>query len=563
MDTPTTAIALRTDLSLAHSMLCDDISEIFEGTSTGPVVALLDEYRVERAKAERIAALLQGPDRSVVRYFVEGSEPSGHVSLDRLFELQPAVAVMNARFWDRCMDATDIGQAMPEERAKKWRENIEKRRTPDFTPEIVLPTLEGLMAQRWRFFAEKVDGAFRGLSGDHVTNSPMGFRKRMIFANAVEYGSWSCGHVHDLRSCIAKLMRRDEPSGKHATRQTLEWAQRHRTGQWLDMDGGSWRVRVYKNGNAHLEVHPELAARLNDVLASIHPNAIPAEHRQRNRKPPKGFNLYGRPLPFVVLDLLSRGSFERYRMDGHCTYAYRGGQMCGEQMPCGRHGVQFSSEPPPPAGTIFSMASFGEDKGVLREAAEVLEALGASRSVQHWVFDYDAREVLQEVIASGVIPDQRAHQFYPTPRTLAERVVALAEIGEGHSVLEPSAGQGGLADLLPPDRTTLVEVAPLFCEVLRAKGFPSVVSADFLRWSPGRRFDRVVMNPPFDRGRWRAHLDHAASLTAARGRIVAVLPAGAPRSELLPGWRCSWSEAIPFPGTSIEVVVLVADRGNG
>ena len=36
---------------------------------------------------------------------------------------------------------------------------------------------------------------------------------------------------------------------------------RERRGQWIEIDGGSLRLRVYKKATAHLEVHPEMAWR--------------------------------------------------------------------------------------------------------------------------------------------------------------------------------------------------------------------------------------------------------------------------------------------------------------
>lgn len=161
------------------------------------------------------------------------------------------------------------------------------------------------------------------------------------------------------------------------------------------------------------------------------------------------------------------------------------------------------------------------------------------------------------------MPDQRAHQFYPTPRWLAERVVELVEIGPDDTVLEPSAGRGAIAELLPRERTVCVEASALHCAVLRAKGF-TVVSGDFLSVTglvaaPGRPFTRVVMNPPFDRGQWQRHVEHATGMLAGRGaRLVAVLPAGAPSKLELPGFALTWSEPIAgaFSGTNISVVLL-------
>lgn len=165
-------------------------------------------------------------------------------------------------------------------------------------------------------------------------------------------------------------------------------------------------------------------------------------------------------------------------------------------------------------------------------------------------------------MASGCLPDQKAHQFYPTPERLARSAVDLAEIGDGHRVLEPSAGMGGLADLLPKDWTQCVEISPLHCKVLESKGH-RVECADFLNLpAHGRQVDRVVMNPPFSDGRWQAHTEHAFGMLAPRGRLVAILPASAKTSGILADFDRQWHGPYDseFAGTSVSVVILVASK---
>ena len=131
-------------------------------------------------------------------------------------------------------------------------------------------------------------------------------------------------------------------------------------------------------------------------------------------------------------------------------------------------------------------------------------------------------------------------------------------------MLEPSAGIGGLADYLPKLQTTCVEISPLHCQVLEAKGF-KVVEADFLKWSTGQpAADRIVMNPPFSEGRWQAHLQAAADMLKPDGRLVAILPASAKGKDLLPGWSMEWARTFDneFAGTSVSVVVLIAQRAT-
>jgi SAM-dependent methyltransferase len=177
-------------------------------------------------------------------------------------------------------------------------------------------------------------------------------------------------------------------------------------------------------------------------------------------------------------------------------------------------------------------------------------------------FDFDPREALDEIIASGCIPDRVAHQYFPTPEVIARAAIALADIGPDDTVLEPSAGQGGIADYFPvPHRAVCVEISKLHCDILRAKGFVTV-QADFIEWArTAPLFDVVVCNPPFSEGRALLHLQASATLLKPAGRIVAVLPASFKGKDVLPGFDVSWSNVYEgeFAGTSVSTVILKAE----
>lgn len=513
--------------------VADTMDQIFEPLRFETLSDVFADYARDLERMRSIAAIFDGENAAIVDYFVAANVDRGNlVSAERLFALEPAIKALDSSYWQRALQLTDILDSMPQKRRDEWHELVRQHETPPFTQDSVASTLQDLLVQRHAFFSERVDGIFRALSHQHVTNRPEGFSKRMIIAyvyDGLGVNISRAGTINDLRIVISKFMGRQEPR-YYDTSRALEYAQRERCGEWTVMDGGALRLRAYKNGNAHLEVHPEMAWRLNAVLASMYPNAIPEEHRRRpNRRMPKDFAFYSRPLPMPVMQMLADG-----RVD---------------------HG-----------GRRFALAYDAKKQPAYGEACDVLQMLGGDpRPHGDFVFDYAAGPVIREVAISGMIPDQRSHQFYPTPTQLAARAVAAAQIQPHHSILEPSAGHGALASMLPAGmtgNTTLVEVAALFCEVLKAKGLGTVIKADFLRWSPGRRFDRVLMNPPFTGNAWRMHLEHAASLVAGGGRLVAVLPSGARSRDLLPGWACTWSDPEPFPGTSIEVVLLVADHGG-
>ena len=165
---------------------------------------------------------------------------------------------------------------------------------PDFDEATVRATLEDLLGQRHTFLAERVDGIFRGLSGEHVTNSPSGFGKRMIVScvlNDMGYeNSSKCGLINDLRCVIGRFMGRDEP-GYNASTGSIRCAAAGANGCRLM---GRPQSSPVPQGTAHIEVHPDVAWRLNSILAHLYPLAIPAQFRQRPARKPKNVLLIQR-----------------------------------------------------------------------------------------------------------------------------------------------------------------------------------------------------------------------------------------------------------------------------
>lgn len=571
-----------TESFLAGVEVLDDtgFESFFAPSSVGYLDPYLAEYRKLREDIEAVAAFAKGPQiTGVLKYFVEGNtyDSSKGRSLylangpEQLFCPEPAIAELNADFWRRALALTDVYEAMPQVRRDRWIMQLrnpqgvrsrgdsswEVEPLPDFVPETAYPTLEGLLASRATFFAERVDGLFRALSGEHVTNSPAAFGKRMIIAGVADaFGYIDCsrsGYIHDLRCVIARFMGREEAIDSDMTRSVLRYA-RENPGEWVVLDGGALRVRVYQVGTAHLEVHPLMAYRLNGVLAHLYPTAIPPQFRSKPTKKAKNFPVLQRPVSFAVVQLLSRLQPAQRLVKG-------GAEISG-----------VTREP------VLNTVAFSSDEILVKVAPQVRDefekVIGYLGGVKiplgqvkvGYAFSYAPFDVIRIVAAAGTLPEQRTHQFYPTPASIAESAVALAMIEPKHTCLEPSAGTGALADFMPKEQLTCVEISALHCAVLEAKGY-CVEQADFLAWEPagfaqGRRFDRVVLNPPYSEGRWQLHLAHAGQMTAIGGRLVAVLPASAMNKDVLPDWECEWGPSFhnEFAGTSVSVVLLAATR---
>lgn len=539
--------------------------EFFAPVSSDLVDGLVGQYRSERAQVEEIASYFDVARRSVMTYFIDGNRQMDNtryseLSAEKIFQLDGALAALNASYWSKALSLTDVLDCMPQKRRDEWAEQIRnpagKKRDkyssewilppiPEFTEDAVRATLTDMLLSRSKFFAERVDGIFRALSHEHVTNRPEGFGKRMILQYVISsYGtveSSRSGHIADLRKVVAKFMGRDEPHYT-ATTAAIEAARRN-NGQWMSLDGGAMRIRVYNGvGTAHLEVHPDMAWRLNAVLASLYPHAIPSEFREPPKRKPKDVAVMERPLPFAVVQALA-GLEDGYRIERTGNY-----RDPIKRIPV-RNSMMFRS---------------GVDRHAGDQVHDVLSAIGGVFDKEEGLyrFDYPPREVLDQIICSGCIPDYKSHQFYPTPEALARRAVELAEIDEFHRCLEPSAGTGNLVQFMPA-HSWCIEISSLHCEILRAKfKAVTVTEGDFLKCQP-RSYDRIVMNPPFDQGRWRAHLEHAADMLDADGRLVAILPSGAKSAkDLLPGFKLDWHGPFDnqFAGASVSVVILVAAR---
>lgn len=526
---------------------------------------LLNEYDAQRQKIDLVASTAGQALGGVFQYFLDGNtdpDKRHHVSLsvEKLFCETGAVNALNSAYWDRALRLTDVYEVMPQSRRSEWYEQIRSMTCPPFERDIVRDTLTSLLNMRAKFFAEKVDGIFRGLSGEHVTNSPAAFGKRMIVAHMIDHlglVNWrAAGLLHDLRGIIAQFMGRDDIS-KMQSNEALVACMRGHWGEWVIVDGGALKLKLFKKGTLHIEVHPDMAWRLNMVLAYLYPAAIPPEFRQKPKRQRKEAELIQRPIPFAVLAVL--GKF-------HPAYDF---DRADDDWR--RHGRAQKLMVKNALDLLDNV-----DANALAEAESILAAIGGVRvrlengnRIVRWQFDYHPDHVVREIITSGMLPDTKSHQYYPTPQHLAEQAIELADIGEYDWTLEPSAGTGGLADYMPKERKVCVEVSSLHCEVLRAKGH-NVEQADFLEWAVmayarGQRFNRIVMNPPFADGRWKEHLRAAMKLLDFGSVLVAILPEGAntgnvrqlaEEASLADDLAIDWHGPFDYPGVSIKVRIM-------
>lgn len=176
------------------------------------------------------------------------------------------------------------------------------------------------------------------------------------------------------------------------------------------------------------------------------------------------------------------------------------------------------------------------DRKSYQDVNKVFDALGGKWSTKDkaHLFNDDPTEQLEEVILLGRIERKKNPLkelgFFPTPDDLARYVVSQADINHDQFILEPSAGSGQLLKALNvTDKDIHIacyEINHDMQEGLEALS-DEVNICDFLLAIPEPKFDRVVMNPPFNKARADIHhVLHAFKFLKPGGRLVAIMPSG-------------------------------------
>jgi type I restriction-modification system DNA methylase subunit len=152
---------------------------------------------------------------------------------------------------------------------------------------------------------------------------------------------------------------------------------------------------------------------------------------------------------------------------------------------------------------------------------KVLESIKGkwSRKEKAHIFSDSPLGIVEEILLTGeYIDEKKEYQFFETPIELAKQLVQMANIQEGETVLEPSAGKGRIAGLITG--CDCIELNPDNQQYLKDNGF-NIIDTDFLSfWED---YDVIVANPPFSKQQDIAHVKHMIGL--AKRRVVSVMSA--------------------------------------
>lgn len=464
---------------------------------------------------------------------------------------------LRSEYWRRAMALTDVLSVMNAEKRNEWDKQFTADRyyrppqvIPEFSHKAVVCTVVSLLNDRHQFMQERVLGVFKSLSRSHKTNKAFGFSTRMITTGVCELLKYPSGltkpdykksgiePLEELR-VICAYFRGDLVMNAYDTKKLVETSVEHEGFRnWISIDGHSIRFRIYKNGSMHIEIHPDLADKLNNILAAIVPLALPAERFTHYKKTALEFPALKNCIDFNSRMLIADLHFKQEEKEGRRVWSLW------------RSTGKLSSQD-------------HSDKVI----SDVFHFMGARITAFNVAFDYDPSEALRYICQVGDLPEIVSHQFYPSSKRISDYIDSVLTPGEGDTLLEPSAGHGGLIQSISDSTlTTCVELDPLNCIILRAKGY-EVINGDFIAWSTAnqsKKFSCIAMNPPFADKRAKLYLQAAASHLEAGGRLAAVLPLSLEHDDNLLGeqFHCQWLETFhnEFENTRISVRVLYAER---
>lgn len=179
------------------------------------------------------------------------------------------------------------------------------------------------------------------------------------------------------------------------------------------------------------------------------------------------------------------------------------------------------------SGNVFKIPERQLERKLYERVAESIKLAGGkwSTSKQGFIFK-DGPEKFTTLLATGQAIDRKQYDFFWTSVVLSQKLVEESKLQAGMLVMEPSAGDGRIADaaaaIVGVSNVICYELLPENVAKLRAKGY-TVIEGDFLCVEPNAVFDRVLMNPPFGNQADMRHVDHATRFLKPDGQLVSIM----------------------------------------
>lgn len=188
--------------------------------------------------------------------------------------------------WRDLMKKSGMLSIMDAQARDQWYNNLEKDDIPAVSEENILGTFELLHQNKGEVFERGVINVFKGLSWDFKSNSPCKFGKKIIVNGLVKHDRWGFGlnwgwqrdRLADLERMLMLLDGKPVPDNRaDVTRRLGDHIHEHRHS--TSYEDEMFTIKYFQKGTAHITFkRPELADKLNDIIARHYPGALPTKH---------------------------------------------------------------------------------------------------------------------------------------------------------------------------------------------------------------------------------------------------------------------------------------------
>lgn len=382
--------------------------------------------------------------------------------------LRTARRLIDVNVWAWIVERTDLERLMDKQAKDQLRDQMRyipervdregqlinqeemEKGMPDVTVDNIVATLEGFMLDSDHIFRRGVANAFSKL--DRRFRSHDGFKigSRLILDRCFDgMGGYSLSRNHqdtlmDIERTFS-IVAGDDVKASYAGIVGQIEEERRRTQSWgnpqqSEHDGTYFKVRCFKNGNAHLWfTRDDLVRKVNKILGEWYGEAVGDGQTQEED-------------PFANI----------------------------KHTPAKRYG--FFPTPTEAAGTVISGVAFSIDCDV-DKPLRVLEPSAGTGN-----------------LARPCVHDEQASESYGRRMSRVNQTIV-----------------------------DCVEIQPTYAEALTDEGiYNRVFCCDFISLDPKVTglYDRVVMNPPFDRERDIDHVMHAMKFLKPNGTLHTIMSAG-------------------------------------
>lgn len=270
------------------------------------ILELYREISAKLAETSKLAAIV-APSGVYGLPWLHGENKAWGLSLD---DVEEAVRrPMDRSIWKHLLQVTQMDRLMDATAKQQFHNQLDKD-PPPATADNCRATIEQLIGDADTIFKRGIATAFTRL--DRRFRSHDGFKigSRVVisyFADRNGYIDRSRGDIlQDIERTFSVLDGKDTPERAGGINGALGLSARGYGPQSYDAQSDYFRVKVFKNGNAHVYFkRDDLVERVNLLLADYYGAALGAgadvadKHHEPNRTPAKNFGLFETPIPLA------------------------------------------------------------------------------------------------------------------------------------------------------------------------------------------------------------------------------------------------------------------------